>query len=344
MTQIGRYCAVGVVAAVAVATASGCATTTTGKSSSSASSASASGGSSAKVAAVIKPLNNPYFAAMGKGISDADPSAVVQAGQSLTDTSGQADLLSTLIGQGYGCYIVNPITGNNLLQGVAQLKAKSVPVVNIDSPVDAKAAKAAQAMPDTYIGTDNVAAGKIAGRHMASLIHPGAQIGVIGGIVGDVTSGDRITGFKAGLGSKGKVVATAAGNWDRPTALTKAQDIVRAHPQLAGFFVANDDMAIGVARAVADAHKTGKVFIVSVDGILPGLKAVKAGQLSATVAQYPYAMGQMGVEACREAMAGKSIPSHVTSPVALITKKDASQAIASAPRPFKSYDDPFAKH
>lgn len=295
-----------------------------------------------KIAAVIKPLNNPYFAAMNQGIKAADAGANVQAGQSITDTSGQANLLSTLIGQNYGCYIVNPISGTNLLQGVAQLKAKGKIVINIDSPVDMTAAKAANAVPATYIGTDNVKAGEMAGRYMATLIKPGDQIGIVAGIAGDVTSQARMQGFQQGLGGKGKVVSTQNANWDRPTALTKATDMLRANPKLAGFFVANDDMAIGVARAVANSGLTGKVRVISVDGIPDGLKAVEDGQLTATVAQYPYAMGKMGVEACRAVAAGKKLPADVTSPVSLVTKDNAAAAIKAAPAPFEGYTDPLA--
>lgn len=323
--------------------------TTVGKTSSSTNTARTSSTSSSKpsagnvqIAAVIKPLNNPYFAAMDKGIKDADSSANVQAGQSITDTSGQANLLSTLAGQNYGCYIVNPISGTNLLQGIAHLKAQGKTVVNIDLPVDMKAAKAANAVPVTYIGTDNIKAGEMAGKYMATLIKPGEQIGIVAGIAGDVTSQARMAGFKKGLGGKGKVVSTQNANWDRPTALTKATDMLRANPHLAGFFVANDDMAIGVARAVANDHLAGKVKIVSVDGIPDGLKAVADGQLTATVAQYPYAMGKMGVEACRAVAAGKKLPANITAPVSLITKSDAKKAIKSAPQPFMAYTDPLA--
>jgi ABC-type sugar transport system substrate-binding protein len=169
-------------------------------------------------------------------------------------------------------------------------------------------------------------------------------VDVIGGISGDVTSGARITGFKQGVGvnTAVKVGQTVAGNWDRQVALTQAQTLLRGNPNLAGFFVANDDMALGVSRAVAAAGKTGKVKIISVDGIKDALTAVKDGQLSAVVAQYPYVIGKMGVEACKAADAGKKLPSNVAAPVELVTSANASKALAVTPKPFGSYADPYA--
>ena len=42
--------------------------------------------------------------------------------------------------QDFGCYVVNPISGTNLIQGLAQIAAQGTPVVNIDSPVEEDAA------------------------------------------------------------------------------------------------------------------------------------------------------------------------------------------------------------
>jgi ribose transport system substrate-binding protein len=298
-----------------------------------------------KVAAIIKGLDNPFFQAMQQGIeTEAKTDSLqttVQAATSITDTSGQADKLSALAGQDYGCFIVNPISGTNLVQGLAQVAAKGKTIINIDSPVEAKAAQAADAAPATYIGTDNEQAGELAGKHMVQLIPGGGNVAAIGGISGDVTSNARVDGFKAGIGSKLTLVQTTAANWDRQTALTAATDILRANPDLKGFFVANDDMGLGVARAIANAHKTGKVKVISVDGIPDALQAVKAGQIDAVVAQYPYAIGSMGVEACKAAAGGATLPKDVKAPVALVTKANAAKALAATPKPFAPYDDPF---
>jgi ABC-type sugar transport system substrate-binding protein len=334
------------VSAAAVLAAAGLAVTAC-SSSGSESGSSGSGSSDTKVAAVIKGLDNPFFQTMEQGVQDqskaAGVSTTVQAAQSITDTSGQADKLTGLAGQSYGCFLVNPISGTNLVQGLAQVAAKDIPIVNIDSPVDASAAKAANATPATYIGTDNVQAGELAGKHMAELLgSSGGKVAIIGGISGDVTSGARIDGFKKGLGSAGTVVQTVSADWDRQQALTKATDVLRANPDLKGFFVANDDMGLGVARAIANVHKTGQVYVISVDGIEDALQAVQDGSVSAVVAQYPYVIGALGVEACQAAEAGKTLPSDVKAPVELITKANAAEALQKTPKPVGSYDDPFA--
>ncbi len=308
---------------------------------------SSSGGGSGQIAAVVKGLDNPFFQTMESGINEqASTSGVevtVQAANSITDTTGQADKLNGLAGQDFSCFIVNPITGTNLVQGIASLSAKDIPIVNIDSPIDADAATAANANIATYIGTDNNDAGAQAAAEMGRLLPGGGTVALIGGTSGDVTSAARLDGFTAAVPANITITATVAADWERQMALTKATDIMTANPTLSGFFVANDDMGLGVAQAIANAGKTGQVKVISVDGNKEAFEAVKTGGIDAVVAQFPYVIGAMGVEACKAAAAGKTLPENVKAPVQVVTKANVDDALASAPKPAAPYDDPFAE-
>jgi ABC-type sugar transport system substrate-binding protein len=305
------------------------------------------GGGAQPIAAVIKGLDNPFFQLMQEGLTtqaaESGARVEVQAAQSITDTTGQAERLSALSQQDFGCFVVNPISGSNLVQGLAQIAARDIPVVNIDSPVDPTAAEAADLQVSTYIGTDNVAAGGLAGDRMVTAVGTGS-VAVIGGIAGDVTSEARIQGFsEAAQGGGLTLVPTVSADWERQRALTAATDLIAANPDLRGIFAANDDMGLGAARAVANAGKTGQISVISVDGNQDALDAVKAGELTATVAQYPYAIGQMGVQACEAAMAGRELPAQVEAPVALVTADVVDQAISAYPAPFAPFENPLTE-
>ncbi|MFC7327187.1 substrate-binding domain-containing protein [Marinactinospora rubrisoli] len=324
-----RRTRVRIAVAVALALTAGCGTT----------------GHDDEVAAVIKGLDNPFFLSMADGIrSAADGRVTIQAAQSTSDTTGQADKLGAVAVQGYGCYIINPISGTNLVQSLSTIARDGRPVINIDSPVNPEAAELAGAEITSYVGTDNVAAGRVAGEHLAELAGDGARVAMVGGTAGDVTSAARLQGFEQATDGRLDIVQTVAvQDWSRSDALTRAEEILRANPGLAGFFVANDDMGLGVARAVANAGRTGEVAVVSVDGTEGGLAGVRRGDLAATVAQYPYTIGEMGMEACAAAIAGHDLPRTVDAPVALVTAGNVDAAEAAAPRPFEPYHDPFAE-
>ncbi len=308
---------------------------------------STTGSGSGHVAAVVKGLDNPFFQTMESGIKDeasaASTEVTVQAANSITDTTGQADKLNGLAGQDFSCFLVNPITGTNLVQGIAQLSAKNVPIVNIDSPIDEAAAKAANAKITTYIGTDNADAGAQAAAEMGKLLPNGGTVALIGGTSGDVTSAARVDGFTKAVPANLKIIATVAADWERQMALTKASDLMTANQTLSAFFVANDDMGLGVAQAIANAGKTGQIKVISVDGNKDAFEAVKTGGIDAVVAQFPYVIGAMGVDACKAAVAGKTLPANVKAPVQVVTKANVDAALASAPKPAAPYDNPFAE-
>ncbi|TEX51683.1 MAG: hypothetical protein B7C55_04305 [Actinomycetales bacterium mxb001] len=75
-------------------------------------------------------------------------------------------------------------------------------------------------------------------------------------------------------------------------------------------YTINEPTAFGAAEALKAAGKTigTDVIIVSVDGGLAGVEAVKAGEIQATSQQYPLLMAKLGVEAIASIAAGGTPP------------------------------------
>ena len=90
---------------------------------------------------------------------------------------------------------------------------------------------------------------------MGKLLPAGGTVALIGGTSGDVTSAARLDGFTKAVPANLKIISTVAADWERQMALTKATDIMTANPTLSAFFVANDDMGLGVAQAIANARQ-----------------------------------------------------------------------------------------
>jgi ABC-type sugar transport system substrate-binding protein len=301
----------------------------------------------ASLAAAIKALDNPFFVTMREGLvatarrEDARL-RVAAAASGLHDTAGQAAELEALAAAHPDCYVVNPINETNLVGTLARV-ADDVPIIDVDSVVGRAAAKALGVEVTGYIGTDNSAGGRLGAAAMASLVDHGAQVAVITGIPGDVGSGLRAGGFKQGVRGRFEVVAAAAADFERPKARLAAAELMREHPEIAGFFAVNDLMALGVADAVRSAGKRGEVAVIGFDGIREALSAVRRGELSATVAQYPYTMGQLAIEACLAALRGDDVPANVDAPVQIVTRANVEQAQAKYPEPVERFDDPFAR-
>jgi ribose transport system substrate-binding protein len=105
-----------------------------------------------------------------------------------------------------------------------------------------------------------------------------------------------------------------------------AAKMLEGDPNLKAIFAANDDMALGVVRAVQAAGATGKIIVVSVDGTPEAIDALKQGLLAGTVAQYPDAMAYMAIETLVKKLNGETVPAKIYSPIKLITKDNVSDA------------------
>jgi ABC-type sugar transport system substrate-binding protein len=298
-----------------------------------------------RIGVVLNALDNPFFVTIYEGVrvetNRRGARASIRAAASNADVAGQAAHVRSLVAAKKDCYVVNPITSKNL---VPALRGVTRPIVNLDSPIDQTAAKRARLPIRTYIGTNDVAAGRIAGSKMASLLKAGGRVALIGGLADNANSALRLKGFERGIHGAGlKVVARINADYRRTKAQIVAAQILRGNPRLSGFFAASDLMALGAADAVRDAGRTGEVKIVGLDGIPEALDAIRIGSLDATVSQYPYVMGQMAVEACIAAARGSKLPTRVDAPIAIVTRANARRAIATFPHPFRPYSDPFKR-
>jgi ribose transport system substrate-binding protein len=307
--------------------------------------AAGAGPSPVRVGVIFKDLDNPYFVAMFEG-ARAQANRVgarlsVRVATSFADAAGQAARARALVAGGHACYVVNPINRTNL---IAPLRGVRRPIVDVDSMIDPTVARRAGIRVATYIGTDNAAAGALAARGMRSLLPRGGDIMLIGGVARDIGGEQRLSGFASEARALHlRVVGRVAADFDRTKAQFAAARILRDRPGIDGFFAANDLMALGIADAVRASPGAGTVKIIGVDGIPDALDAVRTGSLSATVAQYPYAMGQMAVEACVAAARGARLPARVDAPIALVTSANAAQAAATFPKPPHDYPDPLAR-
>src|SRR5215469_9547678 len=192
-------------------------------------------------------------------------------------------------------------------------KKPNIPTVIID---DARTEGAS-----TYVGTDQVAIGASAAEYLHKLYADGGKIAQVEGQAGSPNARKRIQGFTETVkkDSNLKLVASQPGNWDRMTALNVTSNILRQYPDLAGIYANNDGMALGVYEAVKKAGKEKQVAVVGTDGIREAKRSVGAGEMRATVAEFPYDEGVLGVQAALRLLACQAIPPWILSPQAVIT-------------------------
>ena len=123
-------------------------------------------------------------------------------------------------------------------------------------------------------------------------------------------------------GSPGvKVVASQTANWERDQGFTVFQNMLQAHPDIDALFACSDMMALGAVEAIAAAGKTGKIKVVGFDAVDDARKAIQAGTILASVAQFPSEMGRLAVEdAAKLVRGGEKPPAEQKVRIELVTK------------------------
>ncbi|SIQ93564.1 MULTISPECIES: sugar ABC transporter substrate-binding protein [Acidiphilium] len=298
-----------------------------------------------RVAIIVRDFGNPYWRALRDGaVAEGKKLHIpvsVQAGATETDSIGENAKISTMANEDFTCFGVVPVNATNIITPLIPVSNKHIPIINLDSGLDPAAVKAAGLTITSFIGSDNTNAGQIAGAYMLKMLHDKGNVAILQGIPGEENGINRDNAFRSTTAGKLTVVQAEAADYERSRALTEAEAMLRVHPDLNGIFAANDEMGLGAAQAIANAGKSATIKVVSIDGVKEALESVKSGKLSGTVSQYPYAEGEMAVQACHQLAMGKSIPAHVTAPIKLITPQNAAKALKSFPRPFFTFTDPF---
>jgi ribose transport system substrate-binding protein len=114
----------------------------------------------------------------------------------------------------------------------------------------------------------------------------GGEVAILEGPPGDEAIQAVHDGFREALAEACpdcEIVAEVPGGSDRDTGYTAAQQVLTANPNLAGIAAANDDVAMGVVRAVQEVERIGDLLITGNNGTCEALASIIAGDLSETV-------------------------------------------------------------
>ncbi|MEO8359497.1 MAG: sugar ABC transporter substrate-binding protein [Vicinamibacteria bacterium] len=279
-----------------------------------------------RVAFVLKTLNSPFFIEMQKGAVEAaakqNVDLVIQAAEREVDAEKQMQIVENLLQTGIKVLLITPSGSREIVAVLAKVNAAGIPIVVIDDRIDADVAAKAGVKIASYVGSDNVEGGRVAGRALVEMSGGKANVALLEGIAGHETGDSRLRGFKEAIkDSPGiKVVASQTANWERDQGFTVFQNMMEAHPEIDAIFACNDIMALGATEAIAAAGKTGKIRVIGFDAVDDARKAIEAGTMAASVAQLPSEMGRIAVESAAKLIKGEQIPAEQLVRIELVKK------------------------
>lgn len=286
-------------------------------------------GGAPRIAFVMKTANNPFFIEMQKGAEGEAKrlgvNLIVQAAEREVDVEKQMQIVENLIQTKVAALCVTPSGSREIVPAIEKANRAGIPVLIVDTRVDAKALGESQGKIASFIGSDNYEGGKLAGEFIAKRLGGRGKVAVLEGIPGHETGDSRLRGFRDAIKAAPgvEIVASQTANWERDQGFNVFQNILQSHPDVQAVFACSDLMALGAVEAIAAAKKTGQIAVVGFDASDEARKAVMGGTMDATVAQSPATMGAMAVENAYRLIKGEPIREEMVVPIKLITKENA---------------------
>lgn len=258
-------------------------------------------------------LENEYFITMVNAAKiEAKKQGVellVQAGERHGSAEEQLRIIEDMISRSVDAICVVPSSSTGLVSALKKAATAGIPVINLDTKIDADAVKTAGMKPIPYIGTNNYDGAMMGGKYALDVLGiSGAKVAILTGIAGQQNAADRRNGFADATTGKVTIVAEQTANWEVEQGYNVFQNILQANPDVSFVFASNDNMGLGALRAIKEAGKTAGIKVMGYDAVGAALDSVAEGGMSATVAQFPAEMGIKGVQAAMTLVGGGSVP------------------------------------
>lgn len=151
----------------------------------------------------------------------------------------------------------------------------------------------------SFLGTGNEHAGEMAAKALSEQLGPKGGKVVIITLPAQQNHKERVQGFENAIKTKYKnlkLIQIGNGKGDEIETAKALSGFLEAYPDIKGVFCTDATSGVGAAAAVKEAGRIGKVKIVSFDTDKGTLDAIKAGIISASIAQGTYVMGYQAMD------------------------------------------------
>jgi ribose transport system substrate-binding protein len=217
--------------------------------------------------------------------------------------------------------VIFPLESAALTKPVEQVHGQGVYVTVVDRGLTSDNGQ------DAYVAGDNTAFGRIPAEYIAKQLGGKGDIVALRGIATTLDN-ERMDAFNAVMKNYPgiKLLDAKYANWNRDDAFKTMQDYLTRFKHIDAVWAADDDMAVGVLKAIEQAKRTDIKLVFGGAGAKGMVKTLKDGsdpRLQADVSYSPkfiYDAIKMTAEA---RLKGEKLPAKTIIPSVLITKANA---------------------
>ncbi|MFA6107626.1 MAG: substrate-binding domain-containing protein [Candidatus Latescibacterota bacterium] len=252
------------------------------------------------------------------------------------DREAQIAEVENLVSRGVSGIVLAPLDDTALRAPVRNAALEGIPVVIIDSGLKSREYV-------SFVATDNLRGGQLAGDHLAGLLQGHGRVVMLRYQEGSASTMAREQGFVEALARHPGIQLLSANQYGGATtesAYRASENLLApyrtAEAGLAvdGIFCPNESTTFGMLRALQDGGLAGKVRFVGFDNSEKLVEALGLGELDGLVLPSPVRMGYLGVQTLVRYLSGEKVEKRIDTGVVLATRENMEEPeIAALLRP-----------
>jgi len=282
---------------------------------------------------VPKALTNPYWLQVEAGMKASAQKWRVKAEMigpvQAADVSAQVQIIESLISRRVDGIAVSPNDPDGVTSIIDRAMQVGIPVITFDA--DAPKSKRL-----CYIGTDNYAAGRAAGKQLIQFLGKQGRYAILTGSLGALNLNQRIKGFRDELTEQSadlEEVNLLFCDDATDRALDQMEELTRATPSLNAWFICGAWAAVANPETFSHSlNNRSDLVVISFDTVHEELLLVQAGLVQALIGQRPHAMGDRCVEILTQIVQQKKWPEQpiYDTGIDVVTKENVAQFLSQA--------------
>jgi len=214
-----------------------------------------------------------------------------------SDREGQIKVVQNFVTQQVDAIAIAPLDDEAMIRPIKEAHDDGIKVVIWDSGL----APAGDEFFDSFVATDNFAAGEKCGKHLAELMGGKGNAILLRHMVGSASTQKRAEGFLKGLKEHGPDIVLISSDKYAGATVEESQEVAnnllnQFADSVDGIFTPNESATEGMMAAMKGAGIAGKVKFVGFDVNDALLAGIEKKVIHALALQDPFNMGYLAVK------------------------------------------------
>ncbi len=235
-----------------------------------------------------------------------------------TDYTRQIQIVDAMVARQVDALAISATDERALVAPLERALRAGIPVTVFDSAVNIENYV-------SFIATDNFGAGCTAARRLAALIGGKGNVAMVMQKPGGTSTVLREQGFEQTIDKEFPNVQIAArqfGMADPAKSRAAAENILTAHPNLAGMFASSEASSLGSIQAIRSRNLSRKIKLITFDFSKTHVEALNDGTIDVMLVQDPFRIGYEAVRSLADRLGGKTPAKRLELPARVIMKAD----------------------